>query len=43
MVIAGTGSGARKRILFKEGDILERMHKVDTVVLEKTATIMTGR
>ena len=42
-VLAGTGSAARKGILFKGGDILERMHKVDTVVLDKTGTITTGK
>jgi P-type Cu2+ transporter len=42
-VLAGTGSAARKGILIKGGDILERMHKVDTVVLDKTGTITTGK
>ena len=42
-VLAGTGSAARKGILIKGGDILERMHTVDTVVLDKTGTITTGK
>lgn len=42
-VLAGTGSAARKGILIKGGDILEQMHKVDTVVLDKTGTITTGK
>lgn len=42
-VLAGTGSAARKGILIKGGDILERMHKIDTVVLDKTGTITTGK
>ncbi len=42
-ILAGTGSAARKGILIKGGDILERMHKVDTVVLDKTGTITTGK
>jgi Cu+-exporting ATPase len=41
-VLAGTGSAARKGILIKGGDILERMHKVNAVVLDKTGTITTG-
>jgi Cu2+-exporting ATPase len=42
-VLAGTGSAARRGILIKGGDILERMHKVNAVVLDKTGTITTGR
>ena len=41
-VLAGTGSAARRGILIKGGDILERMHKVNAVVLDKTGTITTG-
>ena len=41
-VLAGTGSAARKGILIKGGDILERMHRVNAVVLDKTGTITTG-
>ena len=42
-VLAGTGSAARRGILIKGGDILERMHKVNAVVLDKTGTITTGK
>jgi Cu+-exporting ATPase len=42
-VLAGTGKAARGGILIKGGDILERLHKVDTVVLDKTGTITTGK
>jgi Cu+-exporting ATPase len=42
-VLAGMGAAARRGILFKGGDILERMHKVDTVVLDKTGTITAGK
>jgi Cu2+-exporting ATPase len=42
-ILAGTGSAARRGILIKGGDILERLHKVDTIVLDKTGTITTGK
>ena len=42
-ILAGTGRAARKGILIKGGDILERMHKVDTIVLDKTGTITSGK
>jgi len=42
-VLAGTGRAARSGILIKGGDILERLQKVDTVVLDKTGTITTGK
>ncbi|NTW58302.1 MAG: heavy metal translocating P-type ATPase [Nitrospirae bacterium] len=42
-ILAGTGAAARKGILVKGGDILERMHKVDTVLLDKTGTVTTGK
>jgi Cu2+-exporting ATPase len=42
-VLAGTGKAARSGILIKGGSILERLQKVDTVVLDKTGTITTGK
>jgi Cu2+-exporting ATPase len=42
-VLAGTGAAARKGILIKGGDILEHLHKVDTVVFDKTGTLTTGK
>ncbi len=42
-VLAGTGRAARSGILIKGGDVLERMHKVDTVVMDKTGTLTTGK
>jgi len=42
-VLAGTGMAARKGILIKGGYVLERMLKVDTVVLDKTGTITEGK
>jgi Cu2+-exporting ATPase len=42
-ILTGMGKAARKGVLVKGGDILERMNKVDTVILDKTGTMTTGK
>ncbi|MDF2725482.1 MAG: ATPase [Paenibacillus sp.] len=42
-VLVGTGRAAQQGILFKEGRFLEQMHRIDTVILDKTGTITEGR
>jgi len=42
-ILVGTGIGAEKGILFKGGDVLEQASSVDTLVLDKTGTLTTGR
>jgi P-type Cu+ transporter len=42
-VMVATGRGASFGILIKNGEVLQRMEKVDTVVLDKTGTITEGR
>ena len=42
-LLVGTGNAARRGILVKGGDAVEAAAKVDTVVLDKTGTITTGR
>lgn len=42
-ILVGTSLGAEKGILIKGGDILERVHQLDTIVFDKTATLTEGR
>ena len=42
-IMAGTGKGAEKGILFKSSQALETAAKLDTIVLDKTGTITTGQ
>ena len=42
-IMVGTGKGAERGILIKSGESLETVHRVDTVVFDKTGTLNTGR
>jgi Cu+-exporting ATPase len=42
-IMAGTGKGAEKGILFKSSEALETATKLDTIVLDKTGTITLGK
>lgn len=41
-IMVGTGRGASMGILFKDAESLERLHSIDTVVLDKTGTLTVG-
>jgi Cu2+-exporting ATPase len=41
-ILVGTGLAAERGILIKGGDVLERVHYLNTVVFDKTGTLTTG-
>lgn len=42
-IIVGVGKGAKEGILIKDAATLEKLHKVNVVVVDKTGTITKGR
>ena len=42
-IMVGTGRGASMGVLFKNGAALEHLHSVNTVVLDKTGTLTSGK
>ncbi len=42
-IMVGTGKAAEQGILIKSAESLELLHKVDTVVLDKTGTVTEGK
>ncbi len=42
-IMAGTGKGAEKGVLFKNSEALETASSLDTIVLDKTGTITMGK
>ncbi|MDB9379451.1 copper-translocating P-type ATPase, partial [Nodularia sphaerocarpa] len=41
-ILVGTAIGAERGLLIKGGDVLERVHQLNTVVFDKTGTLTTG-
>jgi Cu2+-exporting ATPase len=41
-ILVGTAMGAERGLLIKGGDVLEKVHKLNTVVFDKTGTLTTG-
>jgi len=42
-IMVGIGRGAQEGVLVKNAEVLERLEKVDTVVIDKTGTLTAGR
>jgi Cu+-exporting ATPase len=42
-IMVGVGAGARAGVLIKNAEALERMEKVDTLVIDKTGTLTEGK
>ncbi|MDO6759604.1 heavy metal translocating P-type ATPase [Tamlana sp. 2_MG-2023] len=42
-VMVGVGKGAQNGVLIKNAEALEKMHQVDTLIIDKTGTITEGK
>ncbi|MBQ6824637.1 MAG: copper-translocating P-type ATPase, partial [Clostridia bacterium] len=42
-IMVGIGKGAEYGVLFKNGEAVEHLHRIDTVVLDKTGTLTCGK
>src|SRR5258708_10178142 len=42
-IIVGTGRGAQAGVLIRNAEALERMERVDTLVVDKTGTLTEGK
>ncbi len=42
-IMVGTGKGAKQGVLVKDARAIEEMHKIDTLVIDKTGTITEGK
>ncbi|KAM3093232.1 heavy metal translocating P-type ATPase [Phormidesmis sp. 146-35] len=42
-ILVGSGIGAERGLLIRGGDVLERVHQLDTIVFDKTGTLTIGQ
>lgn len=42
-IMSGTGVAAQNGILIKSGEVLEKIHKMDSIIFDKTGTLTTGQ
>ncbi len=42
-IMVGTGKGAERGVFFRDAESLERAHKLDVVILDKTGTLTAGQ
>ena len=42
-IMVGVGRGAQAGVLIRDAEALERMEKVDTIVVDKTGTLTEGK
>ena len=42
-IIVGVGKGAARGVLIRQAEALEKAHRVETVILDKTGTLTTGK
>jgi len=42
-IMVGVGRGAQGGVLIKNADALERMERIDTIVVDKTGTLTEGK
>lgn len=42
-IVVGTGRGARAGVLFRDAEALELLHRIDTLVVDKTGTLTEGK
>lgn len=42
-ILVGSGIGAERGLLIRGSDVLERVHQIDTVVVDKTGTLTSGK